>query len=159
MNYLSILKCDTANSMTGFTVTLFVSGCARHCPGCFNPESWSCEAGKPFDEEARNKIFSELDKQYCRGLSLLGGEPLSRLSDNRRQVIELAREVKRRYPDKDIYLWTGYTLDEIRADDSMSPILEYVDYLIDGPFIQELRNPDLLLRGSANQHLVRLHEK
>ena len=97
MNYANILKCDIANG-TGFRVSLFVSGCARHCKGCFNQAAQDPSFGKPFDEYAKIKIFSELEKDYCKGLSLLGGDPMSKLSDNRRVVIDLCKEVKEKFP-------------------------------------------------------------
>ena len=87
MNYASIIKCDIANG-TGFRVSLFTSGCGRKCPGCFNQQAQDPMFGKPFDESARRKIFEELDKPYCKGLSLLGGDPMSKLADNRKVIIE-----------------------------------------------------------------------
>ena len=135
MNYASILKCDTANG-TGFRVSLFVSGCGRKCPNCFNPEAQSPDFGKVFDDKAKQKIFAELDKPYCKGLSLLGGDPMSILSDNRKVMIEFCKEVKARYPDKDIWMWTGYTYDELLKDETARTIFSYIDYVVDGPFIE-----------------------
>lgn len=109
MYYSAIYTADIANGI-GFRVSLFVSGCGRKCPGCCNPETWDPEAGRPFTAEVKEKIFRELDRPWCRGLSILGGEPLSVLSDNRRQVIALAKEVKEKYPGKDCWIWSGYTL-------------------------------------------------
>ena len=157
MNYAKILKADIANGV-GFRVTLYVSGCARGCKGCFNRIAQDPAYGQPFDEEAKLKIFSELDKDWCRGLSFLGGEPLSRLSDNRAQVIAFAKEVKERYPNKDIWMWTGYSLEEIQADKSMTPILDCIDYLIDGPFVEELKDLSLKWKGSSNQRVIDVKE-
>lgn len=156
MRYGSILKCDTANG-TGFRVSLFCSGCKRHCPGCFNQEAQNPDFGKVFDERAKQKIFAELDKPYCKGLSLLGGDPLSVLSDNRQCVISLCKEVKEKYPDKDIWMWTGYTYEELIADETVREGLAYVDYLVDGPFEEEKKDLSLKFCGSSNQRILRLH--
>lgn len=112
MNYSKIISVDCANG-NGVRVSLFVSGCNRHCKGCFNPESHDPNFGKKFDKEAKEKIFAELKKDYCAGLSILGGEPMSVLSDNRKQVIAFAKEVKEKFPRKNIWLWTSYTLSEL----------------------------------------------
>ena len=154
MNYASITKADIANG-NGFRVSLFVSGCSRKCPGCFNQEAQDPSFGKPFDESAKQKIFKELQNGWCKGLSLLGGEPLSKLSDNRKQVIAFAKEVKEKFPDKDIWTWSGYTLEEIQADDSMKDILKYIDVLVDGPFIEEQKDLSIPFRGSRNQRILK----
>lgn len=154
MNYASIIKADIANG-EGFRVSLFVSGCARNCPGCFNKDAQSADFGKLFDDKAKKKIFKELQNEWCKGLSLLGGEPLSKLSDNRKQVIEFAKEVKEKFPTKDIWIWSGYTLEEIQADKSMKDILKYVDVLVDGPFIEEQKDLSIPFRGSRNQQILK----
>ena len=156
MNYASILKCDTANG-TGFRVSLFVSGCGRKCPNCFNPEAQNPEFGKKFDEQAKKKILSELDKPYCKGMSLLGGDPMSKLSDNRKTVISLCKEVKEKYPDKDIWMWTGYKYEELLADETAKEIFNYIDYVVDGPFIEEKKDLSLRFCGSSNQRILKLH--
>lgn len=153
-NYAKIYRADIVNGQ-GFRVSLFVSGCARNCPGCFNKEAQDPAFGKPFDDKAKQKIFKELENEWCRGLSLLGGEPLSKLSDNRKQAIEFAREVKEKFPDKNIWIWSGYTLEEIQADDSMKGILKYVDVLVDGPFIEEQKDLSIPFRGSRNQRILK----
>lgn len=153
MNYAKIYRADIANGY-GFRVSLFVSGCARNCPGCFNKEAQDPAFGKPFDDKAKQKIFKELEHDWCRGLSLLGGEPLSKLSNNRKVIIELAKEVKEKFPDKTIFLWSGYLFDEILNNESMKDILKYIDVLIDGPFIEELKDMTLKWRGSSNQHII-----
>ena len=154
MNYANIYRADIANGQ-GFRVSLFVSGCARNCKGCFNKEAQDPEFGKPFDDKAKQKIFKELEHDWCRGLSLLGGEPLSKLSDNRKTVIAFAKEVKDKFPNKDIAIWSGYTLEEIQADDTMKDILEYVDVLVDGPFIEEQKDLSIPFRGSRNQRILK----
>ena len=154
MNYASILKADIANG-EGFRVSLFVSGCARNCPGCFNQEAQNPDFGKPFDDKAKKKIFKELEHEWCKGLSFLGGEPLSKLSDNRKQVIALAKEVREKFQDKDQWLWSGYTLEEIQADKTMKDILKYIDVLVDGPFIEEQKDLSIPFRGSRNQRILK----
>ena len=153
MNYASILKCDIANG-TGFRVSLFVSGCGRKCPGCFNQQAQDPNFGKPFDVKAKKKIFAELGKDYCKGLSLLGGDPMSKLSDNRKEVIELCREVKEKFPNKDIWMWTGYTYEELLEDDTSKEVFNYIDFLVDGPFIESKKDLSLKFCGSSNQRII-----
>jgi len=157
MKYAKILKADIANG-TGFRVTLFVSGCARNCKGCFNKIAQDPEYGRPFDDDAKKKIFKELNDDNCSGLSLLGGEPMSRLSDNRQQIIAFAKEVKEKFPNKNIWMWTGYTIDEIKEADDMKDILKYVDVVIDGPFIEEQKDLRLKWKGSANQRVINVKD-
>ncbi len=153
MNYTKILKADISNGL-GFRCTLWVTGCLRKCPGCFNPEAQEPEFGKPFDEEAKQKIFGELEKPTCDGLSLMGGEPLSVCSDNRTQIINLCSEVKKQFPTKDIWLWTGYRFEDISTDNSMKGILDCVDVIVDGEFIQEKKDLSCPFRGSSNQRVI-----
>lgn len=158
MNYSKIYKCDIANGL-GFRVTLFVSGCARNCPGCFNKNAQSASFGKLFDEKAKSKIFAELQKDYCAGLSILGGEPMSKLSDNRRQIINFAKEVKEKFPDKTIWMWSGYTFDELFVDSTSKDIFNYVDVLVDGPFEEDKKDLSLHWVGSSNQHVIDVKER
>ena len=158
MYYSKIYSCDVANG-TGFRVSLFVSGCGRKCPNCFNPEAQDPEFGKTFDEKAKKKIFAELEKPYCKGLSLLGGDPMSKLSDNRKVVIEFCKEVKEKYPNKDIWMWSGYTYQELLSDDTSNEVFKYIDYLVDGPYIENMKDPSLKFRGSSNQRIIKLHPK
>ena len=154
MKYCSIRQADIANG-EGFRVSLFVSGCARNCKGCFNKEAQDPAFGKTFDDNAKQKIFKELEHDWCKGVSFLGGEPLSKLSDNRKVIIELAKEIREKFPDKDQWIWSGYTLEEIKADDTMKDILEYVDVLVDGPFIEEQKDLSIPFRGSRNQRILK----
>ena len=156
MNYASIRKCDIANG-TGFRVSLFVSGCARHCKGCFNQEAQNPDYGNVFDDDAKNKIFRELDKPYCKGLSLLGGDPMSKIGDIRKTVISLCKEVKEKYPDKDIWMWSGYTYQELLSDDTSNGVFDFIDYLVDGPFIESMKDSSLRFCGSSNQRIIKLH--
>lgn len=153
MRYSALRKADIANG-PGFRITLWCSGCLRKCPGCFNPEAQDPYFGKLFDDEAKEKIFKELSDPHCSGLSLMGGEPLSVCSDNRKQVIQLCKEVKERFPDKDIWVWSGFLFEEILKDDLMRPILDYIDILVDGPFIQEKKDLSTPFRGSTNQRII-----
>ena len=153
MNYAKIYRADIANGQ-GFRVSLFVSGCARNCKGCFNKEAQDQAFGKLFDDKAKQKIFKELEHDWCRGVSFLGGEPLSKLSDNKKVIIELAKEIREKFPEKTQFLWTGYLFDEILKDKDMKDILKYIDVLIDGPFIEEQKDLTLKWRGSSNQHII-----
>lgn len=154
MNYGSILRCDTANG-EGFRVSLFVSGCGRKCPGCFNVKAQDPSFGRKFDDRAKGKIFSELEKDYCQGLSLLGGEPMSVLSDNRKEVLAFVKEVKARFPKKDIWMWSGYTIEELAKDDTARECLGYIDVLVDGAYVEGLKDSSLAFRGSSNQRIIR----
>lgn len=153
MNYSALRKADIANG-PGFRLTLWVTGCMRKCPGCFNEEAQDPNFGKPFDKEAKEKIFKELGEDTCDGLSLMGGEPLSKCSDNRKQIIRLCREVKERFPAKSVWMWTGYLFEEIASDPSMKEILNYVDVIVDGPFVQEKKDLSCAFKGSRNQRII-----
>lgn len=153
MNYTRLLKADIANG-PGFRITLWVTGCMRKCPGCFNEEAQDPNFGQVFDETVKEKIFKELESETCDGLSLMGGEPLSRCGDNRKQIIQLCKEVKEKFPNKDIWMWSGYTFEEIAADPYMKDILKYIDVLVDGPFIQERKDLSTPFRGSTNQRII-----
>lgn len=157
MNYVQILAADVANG-PGFRVSLFVSGCARGCKGCFNTKAKDPTSGKPFDDEAKEKIFNELKNDWCKGLSLLGGDPMSKLSNNRKTIINFCKEVKEKFPTKTIWMWTGYLFDEIKNDKTMAPILKYVDVIIDGPFVEELKDTTLTWKGSSNQNIINVTE-
>ena len=148
MNYSKIVSYDICNG-TGWRVSLFVSGCSRNCPGCFNPQTHDPCFGQKFTEKTKQLIFNELDKDKISGLSLLGGDPM--YPANRKEIIEFCKEVKEKYPNKDIWMWTGYLLDELLEEASAGQIFRYVDVVIDGPFKQELKNPELKWMGSSNQ--------
>jgi anaerobic ribonucleoside-triphosphate reductase activating protein len=152
MNYSKLITMDLCNG-DGIRVTLYVSGCNRNCPGCFNKQTHDPNYGKPFTNDVKQLIFQQLSKCTIDGLTLLGGEPLSELSDNRKVVIELCKEVKELYPNKNIWLYSGYTIEEIQDNEDMRDILKYIDYLVDGPYIQELKDNSLKYRGSSNQRI------
>lgn len=153
MNYSALRKADIANGI-GFRCTLWCTGCLRKCPGCFNPEAQDPNFGKPFTDEVKEKIFKELKDPHCSGLSLMGGEPLSKCSDNRREIIKLCKECKEKFPNKNIWCWSGFLFEEILKDASMRPILDYIDVLVDGPFIQEKKDLSTPFRGSTNQRII-----
>lgn len=154
MNYAKILTFDVANG-PGFRTSLFVSGCGRKCKGCFNESAQNPNFGHPFNEKVKMVLFDLLSDEKCDGLSLLGGEPMSILSDNRRVVLDLIKDVKTKFPQKTIWMWTGYLIEDLF--DSFTPedkeIFNMLDVVIDGAFVEELKNLDLVFRGSSNQHI------
>lgn len=147
MNYLEITKDDLLNG-EGVRVTLWVSGCNHHCKNCHNPETWNDKEGKLFDHKAIQEISDELLKPYIAGLTLTGGDPL--YPNNRETIGDLIKEVKRKFPNKNIWLWTGYKWNEIKD----LPFIKYIDVLVDGEFIQDLHSPNLMWRGSSNQNVI-----
>lgn len=147
MNYLKITKDDLLNG-EGVRVTLWVSGCSHHCKNCHNPETWNDREGQLFDSKAIEEISNELLKPYVAGLTLTGGDPL--YPKNRETIGDLVKEVKRKFPNKNIWLWTGYKWGEIKD----LPFIKYIDVLIDGEFIQDLYSPNLMWRGSSNQNVI-----
>ena len=153
MNYLQIEKTSVANG-PGVRVVLWVSGCKIHCKGCHNPESWDFCAGKLFDENAKQELFKALDKTYIRGITISGGNPL----DQPCEIFLLITEIKNKFPNKDIWLYSGYTYDEIRSYREKFKGLMGVDVLVDGPYIEEQRDITLKFRGSKNQRLIDVKE-
>lgn len=150
MNYMEIKKSDIANG-PGVRVSLFVSGCTHHCKGCFNPDTWDFDAGKPFDPPVENSLLSLLGRSYIAGLTLLGGEPME--DCNRAALLPFLRKLKEIYPNKSIWCYSGYTFDEL-IDKGASDILELIDVLVDGEFILEKKDIRLPFRGSSNQRLL-----
>ena len=148
MNYHKIEKTSIVNG-TGIRVVLWVSGCSLHCKGCHNPETWSFNSGKPFNLESKNELFEALDKPYIKGITFSGGNPL----DNFAEVFTLCKQIKEKFPTKDIWLYSGYTYEEINPI-VMSMILEYVDVLVDGKYIEEEKDITLKWRGSRNQRVI-----
>jgi anaerobic ribonucleoside-triphosphate reductase activating protein len=163
MKYANIKKCDIANG-SGVRVSLFVSGCTHHCKGCFNSVAWDFNYGNEFTEEVENEIINELSHSYISGLSLLGGEPFE--PENQKALLPFIKKVKSIYPDKDIWCWTGYTLDELTDPKIKSrakceytlDMLKYIDILVDGKFKEELKDISLQFRGSSNQRIINLKE-
>jgi len=157
MNYAQLKKRDIANG-TGVRVSLFVSGCTHHCKGCFNPETWDFDYGKPFDKETENELLTYLKPDYIRGLSVLGGEPME--PENQKALLPFIRRVKETYPEKDIWIYSGYTFEtELNGNgaavcDETAEILSYTDVLVDGEFMEDRKNLRLHFRGSDNQRII-----
>ena len=162
MNYCEIKKNDVANG-EGIRVTLFVSGCTHRCKGCFNEIAWDFDAGKPFTEETMEMLFEALSPSWISGLTLLGGEPME--PDNQRALLPFLKEVRKRFPAKTIWCFTGCVYER----DLLSPsrwrtevtdeMLECIDVLVDGPFVEDLKDISLVFRGSSNQRILRLRKE
>ena len=156
MNYAAIKWTDVANG-PGVRVSLFVSGCTHRCPGCFNEEAQDFSFGRPFTRAEEDRIIAALAPDHIRGLSLLGGEPFE--PDNQRSLLPFLRRVKESFPDKEIWCYSGYTLEEL-----MSPgrarcrytgeMLSLIDILVDGPFVEARKDLNLRFRGSSNQRIL-----
>ena len=161
MNYGDIKKIDVANG-PGVRVSLFVSGCTHHCKGCFNPETWDFSFGKPFTDETIDEIIEALAPDYITGFSLLGGEPFEHT--NQKALIPLLRRIKRTYPNKTIWCYSGYTLDKdifgymYDKWDETPEFISYIDVLVDGAFIQEKKDLSTPFRGSTNQRIIKVDE-
>lgn len=153
MNYLGIDKSSISNG-PGVRVVLWVAGCKIHCKGCQNPESWDFCAGKLFDENAKQELFNALSKPYIRGITISGGNPL----DTPNEIFILLNEIKSKFPDKDVWLYSGYTYDEIRSSRERFKQILNVDVLVDSPYIEEQRDITLAFRGSKNQRLIDVQE-
>ena len=157
MNYAEIKNCDIANG-PGVRVSLFVSGCSHHCKGCFNEIAWDYNYGQPFTEEVEDSILEMLKPSYIRGLTLLGGEPFD--PKNQAAVVHLLRRIKKAYPNKSIWAFTGYLFDkDILPGKLGDPAIteeyvSYLDVLVDGRFVEEKKNLSLRFRGSENQRLI-----
>ncbi|MGF6989223.1 anaerobic ribonucleoside-triphosphate reductase activating protein [Lachnospiraceae bacterium PF1-21] len=147
MRYHNITKDDMLNG-EGLRVVLWVAGCAHACKGCQNPITWDPSGGLPFDRLAKEEVFDELDKDYVSGLTFSGGDPLH--PANIADVTELAREIKARYPDKTIWLYTGDTWDKVKEYE----IVKYLDVVVDGEFEESRKDVLLHWKGSANQMVI-----
>lgn len=153
MNYAAIKKTDVANG-PGIRVSLFVSGCTHGCKGCFNREAWDFQYGQAYTRDTQEEILQALAPAYIRGLSVLGGEPME--PENRGTVLGLLREVRRRYPGKDIWCYTGYEYEKdlLGREEVVTELLGLIDVLVDGEFVEEKKNLRLAFRGSGNQRLI-----
>jgi anaerobic ribonucleoside-triphosphate reductase activating protein len=151
MNYSKIRNLDIANG-PGCRITIFCSGCTNCCPGCFQPETWDFNYGKEFTEDTLNSILELAKPSYIAGLSILGGEPAH--PRNFPEILKLARKFKEVYPEKDIWLWTGYLIEEVFED----LIDSGIDVVVDGKFVEELKDLRLKYRGSTNQRVIDLKE-
>ena len=157
MNYATIKYNDIANG-EGIRTSLFVSGCTHKCKGCFNAEAWDFSYGKPFTEEVENEILSSLESGYIDGLSLLGGEPFE--PSNQLALYQFLQKVKQKFPNKDIWCYTGYLFDKELLSESRATtpvtkdMLALIDVLVDGKFIEAKKNISLAFKGSENQRII-----
>ena len=160
MNYCTIKTCDIANG-EGVRTSLFVSGCTNHCEECFQPQTWDFNYGELFTKEVADKIIESIKPFYVNGLTLLGGEPFE--PKNQKELVPFLRRVKEECPDKNIWCFTGFKLDEELWVDGSYPRCEYtdemlsmIDVLVDGRYVKALHDISLRFRGSSNQRLIDL---
>lgn len=151
MNYHNIKTDDMLNG-DGLRVTCWVSGCDIKCPKCYNPQTWDFNSGIPFTEDTMQEILYDLSKSYIKGLTLSGGHPLDPL--NVAEVLKIVKRVKMVFPNKDIWIYTGYTWEQVIRDELLLKILQYTDILVDGFYIDELRDISLPYVGSSNQRII-----
>lgn len=155
MRYHNITKADMLNG-DGLRVVLWLAGCSHHCQACQNPITWDANDGLIFDDDAKSEVFSELEKSWCSGLTLSGGDPL--YIGNREEVSLLVKEIKVKFPDKNIWCYTGYTWEElmkqVKDDNNLKTILDNVDVLLDGRFVLSLALEKLHYVGSSNQRII-----
>ncbi len=157
MNYAEIKNCDIANG-PGVRISLFVSGCTHHCPGCFNQVAWDFDYGQPFTQQTIDQILEMLKPGYIKGLTLLGGEPFE--PENQGAIVELLRQIKEKYPEKSIWAFSGYLFDRDILSGRLGnweitkEYLSYLDVLVDGPFVEAKKNLSLRFRGSENQRII-----
>lgn len=161
MYYGEIKDCDIANG-EGVRVTLFVSGCTNRCKNCFQPETWSFTYGTPFTEETERRLLTLLRPDYINGLTLLGGEPFE--PENQRALLPFLRRVRRELPSKTVWGYTGFLYEELLTGGShprceaTDELLSLLDVLVDGRYVEELKDISLRFRGSSNQRLIDLVE-
>ncbi len=157
MYYGNIKNCDIADGI-GVRVSLFVSGCTNHCENCFQPETWDFCYGKPFTEETEEALLKMLRPAFIHGLTLLGGEPFE--PENQRALLPFVRRVREELPDKTIWAYSGFTLEELQTPGAharcevTAELLAQLDVLVDGRFVEALKDISLLFRGSSNQRLI-----
>ena len=157
MNYAEIKNCDIANG-PGVRISLFVSGCTHHCPGCFNQVAWDFDYGQPFTQQTIDQILEMLKPGYIKGLTLLGGEPFE--PENQGAIVDLLRQIKEKYPEKSIWAFSGYLFDRDILSGRLGnweitkEYLSYLDVLVDGPFVEAKKNLSLRFRGSENQRII-----
>ena len=157
MHYSTIKDCDIANGI-GVRITLFVSGCTNHCKNCFQPQTWDFNFGEPFTEETEEKLLEMLKPDYINGLTLLGGEPME--PQNQRALVPFLKRVREAYPNKNIWCFTGFTYEVLKTDGShprcevTDEMLSLIDVLVDGRYVDELKDLTLQFRGSSNQRLI-----
>lgn len=161
MNYGNIKECDIADG-PGVRVSLFVSGCRHHCKGCFNSETWDFQYGQPYTKETEDEIIRLLEPDYIQGFTLLGGEPFE--PENQVELVKLLKRIHETYPKKNIWCYSGYLYDVDMIPGGRvytavtEEMLSYIDVLVDGRFIEELKDITLEFRGSSNQRILHLKE-
>lgn len=151
MNYHNIKTDDMLNG-DGLRVTCWVSGCNMGCFNCYNPQTWDFNSGIPFTDDTMQEILYDLSKPYIKGLTLSGGHPLDQR--NAPKVLEIVKRVKMVFPNKDIWIYSGYVWENIIKDETLREILKYTDVLVDGAYVDELRDISLPFRGSSNQKII-----
>ena len=151
MNYEKVDKCSVSNG-AGVRTVLWVSGCDVHCHNCHNPQTWDFNSGIPFTDDSMQEILYDLSKPYIKGLTLSGGHPLD--PHNAPKVLEIVKRVKMVFPNKDIWIYSGYEWEDIIKDETLREILKYTDVLVDGAYVDELRDISLPFRGSSNQRII-----
>ena len=152
MRYNLIRKMDISNG-PGVRVSVFMQGCAFHCKNCFNKETWDFNGGKEFNQETIDEVLELCSQKHIKGLSILGGEPMH--PNNIEGTTKLAKAFKEKYPDKNLWVWSGFRFDEDLKD---KDVLNYVDVLVDGTYQEELHNPTLKWKGSSNQRVIDVQE-
>lgn len=157
MRYNKIRKMDISNG-EGIRVSLFVQGCEFHCKNCFNPDTWNFEGGKEFTTDTMKSLIDLCANKNINGLSILGGEPMH--PKNRETVVDIMRAFKYHYPEKTIWMWTGYKLEDLlnEDDEDVKSMFIYLDYLIDGQFQEDKKNLNLKWAGSTNQRWIDIQE-
>ena len=148
MRYDKIINCSVVDG-TKVRCTLYLSGCSHRCKGCHNPETWDFNGGKEFDGDAKEELFSYLALPYIDGITISGGDPMDSYED----VLGLILEIKDKFPSKTIWVYTGYTLEQL-IETSKEAILDHIDVLVDGEYVEELRDVTLAFRGSINQRIL-----
>ncbi len=147
MNYNKIRKMDISNG-PGVRVSIFMQGCEFHCKNCFNPETWDFKKGKEFTDKTIERVLELADKEYIQGLSILGGEPMH--PKNIDNTLKLVKVFKEKYPEKDIWVWSGFLFDNLKDKE----VLKYINVLVDGQYKDELHDFRLKYRGSSNQRVI-----
>lgn len=151
MNYHNIKYDDMLNG-NGLRVTLFVSGCSHHCKECQNPQTWDCNSGILFDDDAKSELMELLSRKYIKGLTLSGGDPLN--SNNINEIYNLLKHIKQELPSKDVWIYSGYTYEEILSNEDMFKVIELCDVLVDGEFKIDLKDNNYKWAGSTNQRVI-----
>jgi anaerobic ribonucleoside-triphosphate reductase activating protein len=162
LNYAEIKYNDIANGV-GVRVSIFVSGCTHRCKNCFNSVAWDFNYGKPFTDKVKEQILDSCSEEYIAGISLLGGEPFE--PENQPELLEFLKEFKERFPQKTVWCYSGYTYEQLKGItpsrariSTTDDMLNHIDVLVDGKFVEELHSITLRFRGSSNQRLIDLNE-